>query len=829
VVALLVAGAVELSCVHERSRVAPSVVEPLRAYGSRIVLPDQTGAELRAAIEDAASLLGEMTDTHFAVAAEGSEGIVLLRSSSPAAPEDARAKLKDRGNEAFVLRSDGTSRLLVVANGELGLRHGLYDYLERVGVRFYFPTKTWTIVPKRRTVTLTIDQLVAPAFRLRDFFGTGGFAGALPVDPKREVPALWERWKIRNRLGGDIRLGGHSGEAFNEQNKAILAAHPEYLAEVDGKNVPWSYEAKLNVGNPDAVKLYVDWTVKRYVAQRKKDPEGPDAFAVSVEPADGHGFCNSPACRKIGNDSSSGEQIFYVANEAAKAVRAEVPDGHVSLLAYFTHVLPPSFPLEPNVYVAVAPYDFQYTGLFPETIIERWSHVLPRMSVYDYWCFPDRVSDQPVFDARSTAEPKIRFWQKNHVEGLLAESTYGAGAMGLAWYVASRLLWEPSTDSAALYEEFYSTAFGRAREPMRRMLERWRQFLLTRSEIAWSARDLADAADLARDDPAVRARIADYARYLEYLRLRLELQDAAAPARAAAAEALIEHVWSIYDSTMVHSYRLFQLTLAEVPSLRAAWTTQPTVGNGWKTVQPISDDEALRRIALTAKTLKPISVAARSFTGPLVKLPATAWSDMPASESAQDVLLGGPADLALASDQKEMVLSLNPMSESEVQLVDATDHVLFRVELERNKWTDVHLPIASSAPLRLRVSVFRLGAFHVQPPKTPFVTTRLSGSRNEPVARAYFYVPKGTRRVAFFDGPPLPANLRIRVSDSKGAPAAVEMAEDDRVYLVDVPPGQDGKVWAMENVIGNVIMLNVPQVFSFRRDSLMVPESAMKP
>ena len=48
---------------------------------------------------------------------------------------------------------------------------------------------------------------------------------------------------------------------------------------------------------------------------------------------------------------SVSDRAFGLANEVARAVAREHPGKMVGMLAYNDHCEPPSFPLEPNVYV----------------------------------------------------------------------------------------------------------------------------------------------------------------------------------------------------------------------------------------------------------------------------------------------------------------------------------------------------------------------------------------------------------------------------------------------------------------------------------------------
>ena len=67
-----------------------------------------------------------------------------------------------------------------------------------------------------------------------------------------------------------------------------------------------------------------------------------------MEPSDGVGLCQCDECKKLGGDS---EQAFFLANVVAHAVKKEYPGKMVGLYAYSSHSEPPSFALEPNVYV----------------------------------------------------------------------------------------------------------------------------------------------------------------------------------------------------------------------------------------------------------------------------------------------------------------------------------------------------------------------------------------------------------------------------------------------------------------------------------------------
>jgi hypothetical protein len=802
-------------------------------YGRHIALPTDAGNDLRAAAADAAAVLQKMTGQEFVVNQEYSgDGILLLRSDASQTPADAKKWLADKGREPFVIRSDGTSTLTIIANGDAGLRHGLYFYLEELGARFYFPSDNWTIIPSRADIALEIDRQVAPEFKLRTFFGTGAFGAGSPIDPKREIRDRWALWQKRNRFGGEYALGGHSGEAFNLENKATLLAHPEYLAKVDGAHVPWSKTAKLNTANPDAVKLFVDWTVERFRKARARDPH---FFAVSVDPADGGGHCNSDECKQIGNGSAS-DQVFYVANEAAKAVRREFPDGWISLYGYNQHAMPPSFDLEPNIFVAVIPYAFQRTGLSPEEFIKAWGKKASRMGIYDYWSIPDWTFDAPSFNYLSTPAAKLKLWRDNNIEGFNAESTYSAGAMGIGWYLAARLMWDLKTDQNALLGEFYDQAFGPARPPMQRMLERWaNSFKLTSYELAWSYRDLQEAWRLA-PTPAVRARLADYGRYLEYLRLRMEWQNASKDQKPAALSTLVDYIWDIYPTAMIHSFREYILLTRNVPDLRAQYDKKDSAV--WQNVALPADDEVLRAIEAGVRKFQPLPFTPRRFTGELVPLPDPPAT--PADANPARILLGGSTTLVLDAPpgQSTLPLRLDVFDRTQVQLKTADGEMLFDRTVEaKNSRQDVGngiamqellLPLPKAGRYQLIFRTSKYSPIHLEEPRGFLLTLqnfRIARPFRSP--RLYFYVPKALSTLAFY----LPKEERdVRVFDPQGNATAIASYDNDHVKLVKIPAGQDGKVWSLEGLVVPhypMEMLNAPQAFALSPAALLVPSDAL--
>jgi len=822
-------------------------------YGRKVVTVDEAlilgpmAKELKGGAEDMVRVLSQMTRQEFtlapttgAAAAALTEGIFLVPTASTLAPADAVAALKDDGREPFIIRSSDAKKLWIIANGGEGLSHGLYYYLELLGVRWLNPGEAWEFIPSRTSIGGRISSHISPTYKLRNFYGSGGFSRGLPVDPTGANEARWQRYKWRNRFGGEYALGGHSGEGFNTEKKAILLEHPEYLATVGGKQQPYSIITKLNVSNPDVVKLYVDWTVERLVRTRKNNP---NTLMVSVDPSDGGGHCECAECKKIGNGSSS-DLVYFVANQAAKAVAKAVPGAWVNLYAYHEHAAPPSFPLEPNVYISLIPYAFQRTGLSPEEFIKVWGRKTKRIGMYDYWSIPDWSTDYPSFDFVRTPRSKIRFWRDNNVEGFSAESTYSGGAMGPGWYVASRLMWNPDQDDAAVLTEWFDYSFGPAKTPMRRMTERWAAgFSLIGNELALSYRDLVAAKALAKDRPDVLARLADYGRYLEYLRLRYVYDVSLQADKKAAHHALLRHVWRIYHSSMIHSFRLHQLLVRGNTEMAEAYPLLKKDNPVWKELGPIPDNEVFAMVEAGARDLPLLDYEVKRYTGELVPLPKNL---LPAVAAATDetpyaMTFVGHVNLSvqIPAGVKAIKFQIGSKVPARVQLTAPDGKILYDkptiggidISQKNVALEDVAVPVPVAGKYRLAFKIDKNTNIRLALPRDlavtllPFAVSKGTGS-----PPLYFFVPKGLKIIAIYDAIALPEFMQPRLWTPAGVEVKPQVFESRRILLYPVPPGEDGKVWKIARIVAPnwpIDIMNAANTFAFTPEALNVPKDAL--
>ena len=154
---------------------------------------------------------------------------------------------------------------------------------------------------------------------------------------------------------------------------------------------------------------------------------------------------NAKIAKKIGSIS---ERVFGLANHVAKAVAKDYPGKLVGLYAYNEHCEPPSFALEPNVYVQLTAGFI--TGRYSfEELLELWPKRCKSMGFYEYfsvwlWDF-DKLPGGRAANV-SYLQKQIKEYAAQHATSIDAESGDNWGPHGRGYYLANRLMWEPTAN-----------------------------------------------------------------------------------------------------------------------------------------------------------------------------------------------------------------------------------------------------------------------------------------------------------------------------------------------------------------------------------------------
>lgn len=503
--------------------------------------------------EDVIHLLEKGTKQKWntASAATGKENAIVL-SISP----DPKFTTK----ESFHIRAE-KKHLTITSSSIEGLTFGLYKHLRSIGFRFYLPGDLYTVIPEvQHPFGPIASKYDKPFLQVRQFFGTGGF-GSSNTDPDMSVQKEWMLWKIRNGFGSAYELGGHRGENFILENKSILAKKPGWLAGKLSGNDHADQGVKLNYLDKEAVAFYTDWSIRPFTNPLFKPMHPSHSQFVSMEPSDGGGFINEQEQFRSKKIPSISDQVYAAANLAAQKLEKKFP-GHpnigVNLYAYSSHAAPPSFKLHPRVFVQIIPFQFQNVAFGP-SFIKMWAAKAKRFAVYDYLRYTDANFDLPGGITVEELMKRLVFSVQSGSEGTTFETSYSKFSTGIPLYLAGRYMSDGQSDWYKEMEELVAALYPSAQQPMKAL------FTLLFNEPSFTSNHLGNAASLLKNaDQLVsgtrpKSRINELKDYLHFVHLVYVSRDPANGSLEKRLLPLSEFAWKVYESKIIHSYRIMQL------------------------------------------------------------------------------------------------------------------------------------------------------------------------------------------------------------------------------------------------------------------------------
>ncbi|MFN8322387.1 MAG: DUF4838 domain-containing protein [Chitinophagales bacterium] len=538
-------------------------------YGNRIFVSATNPQDFNAVINDFQQQLEKSVGQKFSlIPAQGDRGIILIKLDEKPIKE-YEARMNNHTGESFLIQSDGQTSLKIVSYSNQGLINGIYTYLHKLGFRWYQPGDEGSYIPALKDVSIQCDEVVEPAFELRNFFGTFGTPRNNLIDKEKKIDREWKLWLTRNRMGGENSLPGHSGNEFLRRNMDALKLHPEYLAMNTGKRCEPATGAKFCSSNQGFQQLFV----MDMVSQLNKLMSGGKAlnqYIVSVEPSDGGGFCQCENCSKLGTNS---DQIFFLANLVAREFQKISPKAFVHLYAYNTHAAPPIFDLEPNVLISLVPYKYQKYAK-PGDMIEAWAQKSSNAFIRDYYGLPTVNVDKPL--GTIWLENKLKYWHKLGIRGVTLESSYSVGATGPGLYLFSRLSWDMNESADKILAEYYRNSYGEASD----IIAQAQEELVSDTSGKWVAlkalmpkiQSKVNGMNLSH---AQKQRLTAYKSYLLYLKYFSDWQQSSKTGINQAAEKLLKFSWGILRNKMVHQFSVTNYLLktgASVKYVNQRWS-----------------------------------------------------------------------------------------------------------------------------------------------------------------------------------------------------------------------------------------------------------------
>ena len=297
------------------------------------------------------------------------------------------------GEEGYLIRTvnmAGQPSVLIAAASRVGLLYGAYDFLERLGVRWYAPGEAHEVVPQLSIETFPplLDVVETPRFLSRGFHAW---------ENRADRPFLL--WMARNRLnvwcveqedkpflhklGLKLLGGGHvltslylgpnleypynhcqfegdeakpsdpypvspmfQGDVDNNGQLSYFEAHPEWYALINGRRSPrldGDFGDNFCTSNADAVAEWTKNAIEDLAQGRYKDATLMNAWTL-----DYGRWCECEHCRHLGSPTDRNIRLIHAYARAIKKAQAEkIINRPVRLLflAYGDVIEPPTRPL----------------------------------------------------------------------------------------------------------------------------------------------------------------------------------------------------------------------------------------------------------------------------------------------------------------------------------------------------------------------------------------------------------------------------------------------------------------------------------------------------
>ncbi len=328
-----------------------------------IYLPASSGATESFAAKELQRYLKTISGANFPIRKKGAKNSAVIYLDSNNESTDNSIK-----KEEFVIKTHDNC-LHLTAGSPRALLYAVYDFLEILGCRWFYPNEREEVIPKLNTLEIeTLNIRKSPTLDYR-----GLFPSPFNSDNQSQLLQLIDwmaknkmnliltspfdyedpdthgicdnlKWsQVKKRLMPEIRKRGimmNMGEHNVEElfPPELFHDHPEWFALIGTTRVP----RQICYSNLDAVDHYA----KNLVEYITNNPQ--EADIVGTWPRDGGNYCECEGCKEK-------DVIIKAVNRVAHEVKKVAPDMIVEYLAYTPQtyeVIPHTLP-EKNVSVLV--------------------------------------------------------------------------------------------------------------------------------------------------------------------------------------------------------------------------------------------------------------------------------------------------------------------------------------------------------------------------------------------------------------------------------------------------------------------------------------------
>jgi len=316
-----------------------------------IIIPKAAESVLKFAAQDLERYLKQVTGDSVVVGDAEARHHIYLGEIPANAPADAtylREAAEKLQEDGFVIRSIGPD-VVILGKGSRGNLYGCYAFLERQGLRWFFPGKQYEVVPHHALDwSVPLDVSESPTFPKRIlFYWPNNYSSVEDwIDFSAKVrlnrmafhytwPAMDWYTVLQSKLlpelqkrGMEIEVGGHFLSTF--MPRTLFTQHPDWFRmNEQGKRVN---DFNMNPFSQEALD-YLAGGATQYLRQM---PEA-SLFHLWADDIEGGGWSHEPGKE----DYTPSDQALLVSNYLVEKLREKLPRADLAYLAYHDTVFPP--------------------------------------------------------------------------------------------------------------------------------------------------------------------------------------------------------------------------------------------------------------------------------------------------------------------------------------------------------------------------------------------------------------------------------------------------------------------------------------------------------
>jgi len=402
--------------------------------------------------------------------------------------------------DEYVIRSSANG-VVLSGGGDRGTLYAVYDLLEKLGCRWYYPDPVDEIVPELSIEEVLkkvkgLDVVERPDFSVRmtrfltydigkagESLADGVTKGSLldridwltknrtnafqyGVDHGISGYKLWSRYRAvfpeMQKRGMKIGMGGHNMFLFI--SGAVLKQHMDWQCMKGGQR---TRKGQFCTRNDEAVVEYLT----KCVAFLKANPE---LEYFTPWPNDMGGWCECELCK----DTPSADRFMQFGKRIHDVLKNEVPGVEFGHFAYGSHVKPPAVerPFD-GMTISLCTWGRDFTKLFYDGDASKefqddfaaWREIVAEYNckfiLHEKYARHLGLGFHPMY--LKNMKPEMKWFKDNGLDGFeLPMGAMGIRTKAFNLYVLAKLMWDIEADDEEIMRDYFEKVYGQHAKQM---------------------------------------------------------------------------------------------------------------------------------------------------------------------------------------------------------------------------------------------------------------------------------------------------------------------------------------------------------------------------